>query len=88
MSKKKKVRMDGTHKSFGKILMPTESEKVAMGLVKAPEAPAVILVAVPRHYGSRAVMWETEWISEKKLQTYEKIYPQIQIIRDKRKKGE
>ena len=71
---------------FGKFFRPTEEEPQAMGIKKYPEAPKVVKVCRPKHYGARACVWITEWVSERTYEVYSEKYPTMEVVEDKRRK--
>lgn len=59
---------------------PTESEKIAMGLVKKPVVKGTIHIVVPEHYGTKGVWWESRWVTPAELEVYKARVPDLQII--------
>lgn len=58
----------------------TESEKIAMGLVKKPVVKGTIHIVVPEHYGAKGVWWESRWVTPAELEVYKARVPDLQII--------
>lgn len=63
---------------------PTEKDAVLLGLKKPPEEPKTVMITYPKRYTSSAVVWVTEWVTEKTYEWMQNMRS-VQFIRRKGK---
>lgn len=84
--RKKRLRvMKYRRENYIDVRVPTEAEKIAMGLVKKPVVKGTIHIVIPEHYGAKGVWWESRFVTEAQLDGYKAQYPDMQILDEKYK---
>lgn len=75
-------RPTGARNGTGRIYELTEQEKIdlRMMLKKPKQMVGNIHIVVPVHYGTRGVIWERRFVTEKALEGWRQEYPNLEVI--------
>lgn len=81
--RKKRLRvMKYRRENYIDVRVPTEAEKIAMGLVKKPVVKGTIHIVIPVHYGIQGVQWQDRFVTPASLEGYRQQYPNMEVIDD------
>ena len=69
-----------THNDVFGVYKLTEREKRWLGLKKPAPLKGSIHIVIPVHYGSRAVTWESRFVTEGSFKGWLEQYPDLQVI--------
>lgn len=72
-----------THPDLFGVYHLTERERINLGLQQPAPLKGHIHIAIPVHYGSRAVTWESRFVTEGAYKGWLEQYPDLQIIEEK-----